>query len=104
MNVPLCLLRLIEEMALPLTVYAGVRKLATLLRVKWSHSSSPSAHRNARVTAPEYTLAGLVTIVVKLFYPFDGLPRYPASLGDAACISMDWDVWAAETENRERKQ
>lgn len=42
---------------------------------------------------PELELMCLLVIAVKLYHPFDDLPRHVRSLADSAASRVDWETW-----------
>ena len=105
LNVPLLLFRYLRELALPLELYDTTRRLAELLGHDFAPHYEGKRRRGIR-QLPEAQLVSCILVCVKLFYPFDGLKRYPEESSDATAVVMDWNVWCtamrASEETRQR--
>jgi RNA polymerase I-specific transcription initiation factor RRN7 len=103
LNVPLCLYRMVERLALPFDIYPVVRRLAHMLREKFEfptvfkHSSWPRG-------MPYLPLASLLIIAVKLLYPFDQKPRQPRSITEPTVAIVDWQAWLKEKEKLDEER
>jgi RNA polymerase I-specific transcription initiation factor RRN7 len=98
LNVPLCLYRIIEGLALPLDVYPAARKLAALLQYTFSYPERPV--RGWIRVVPDQQLAAFVVVAVKLIYSFDKRVRDPTSTTEPAVAVIDWDVWQKAKKQR----
>jgi RNA polymerase I-specific transcription initiation factor RRN7 len=100
LNVPLCLYRLIEELALPLDVYPAVRKLAGLLKYTFPY---PTSTGNAWMnTTPDKQLAAFVVVAVKLLYSFDTRIRNPTTATEPSVLAIDWKNWRKVRKARQK--
>lgn len=67
--------------------------------------SFPQAHGRQSISSlPETQLMALVVVAVKLYHPFDDLPRNFADPPELGALSIDWDAWCegqASYESRE---
>ena len=72
-------------------IYAAVRTLASLLAFDFTFP--PPAFRQQISSLPEIRLVSLLIIAVKLYHPFDSLPRYTKRLTESGILTVDWDVW-----------
>ena len=68
-----------------------VRTLASLLAFDFTFP--PPAFRQRMSSLPEICLVSLLVIAVKLYHPFDSLPRYAKKLTELGMLTVDWDVW-----------
>lgn len=71
--------------------YAAVRTMASLLAFDFTFP--PPASRQHISSLPEIRLVSLLVIAVKLYHPFDSLPRYTKGLTESGVLTVDWDVW-----------
>ena len=69
-------------------IYAAVRSLSSLLAFDFTFPPPESIS-----SLPEIRLASLLVIAVKLYHPFDSLPRYVKRLTETAILTVDWDIW-----------
>lgn len=79
-------------------VFPAVTRLGKLL----GHTYDFPRSQNKRVMAnlfPEVRLVALLVVVTKLFYPFDGIKRYPVSLKDPPSQIIDWEEWVMSQRN-----
>ena len=72
-------------------IYTAVRTLASLLAIDFTFP--PPAFRQNMSSLPEICLISLLVIAVKLYHPFDSLPRYTKNLTELGILTVDWDVW-----------
>jgi RNA polymerase I-specific transcription initiation factor RRN7 len=100
LNVPLCLYRMVERLALPLDIYPVTRRLAHMLQIKFEFPTS--FRRRWETRMPCLQMACLVIIAVKLLYPFDQRPRYPRWITEPTVAVVDWNVWLREKEKLDR--
>ena len=91
LNTPLLLFKQIKDLALPISLYPVVRRMAALLSIDFSFSRP--GQRQQASSSPELLLMSLLIIAVKLHHPFDNLSRSVASLKDAAVLKMNWSKW-----------
>lgn len=98
-NTPLILYRWVQELALPLEVYAATQRLAGILNVDGTFSGGSS---DVVLRYPEVRLMALVMIAAKLLFPFDEIKRQPHSPTDLSALSMNWDEWT-KTQQRENE-
>ncbi|CZT19832.1 uncharacterized protein RCC_05688 [Ramularia collo-cygni] len=94
LNHSLVLYRWIQELSLPLEVYVGTQRLATLLDLDYCYSLDAKAGTNQSLRYPEVRLMAVVIITTKLLFPFDDSRRYPKAPNDMAMLKMDWTSWA----------
>lgn len=95
-NVPLLLYRWMGELALPLEVYAGTRRLARELGADFTvRVGEGSAGLPVLLRYPEVQLMALLVVATKLFFPLDDVERHPTSAQDLSALQMDWDAWDA---------
>lgn len=99
LNVPLCLYRITEGLALPLEIYPAVRKLAALLKYTFPYPTRPT--KGWMHSTPDKQLAAFVVVAVKLLYPFDALVRDPTKDTEPAAAIIDWDVWRKVMKQRD---
>lgn len=78
-------------------IYAAVRILAALLAFDFMFP--PPAFRQEISSLPEIRLVSLLIIAVKLYHPFDSLPKYAKSLTESGVLTMDWGVWIQAQKN-----
>lgn len=73
-------------------VFPAVTQLSKLLGYTYDfpHSQTKRVGPNH---FPEVRLVALLVVVTKLFYPFDDIKRYPASLEDPSAQLIDWNKW-----------
>lgn len=91
LNAPLMLFKYIRDLSLPISLFSIVQRMAALLEFDFSYSRLT---RYQRVHSyPEMSLIGLLVIAVKLYHPFDGLPRVVTSLNDPAVLHINWSRW-----------
>jgi RNA polymerase I-specific transcription initiation factor RRN7 len=96
LNRPLLLFRLIQELALPLEIYAATSRIASLLGFSFD---LPSIHlrRIQNLDIPETQLIAALIVAVKLLYPFDEAIRHPRAPSDPTVAVVDWNSWVART-------
>ncbi|KAI9732843.1 MAG: Pol I core factor CF [Cirrosporium novae-zelandiae] len=80
-----------KELALPITVFAMIPRLASLLNYQFEY---PPFKPNTPISSlPEPRLISLLIVVVKLIFPFDDIPRTPYSFEEPGALKLDWGVW-----------
>lgn len=52
---------------------------------------------------PEVELVCTLVIAVKIYQPFDGLPRYPRTTDEIGILEVDWDRWSTLQQRRYSK-
>lgn len=95
-NSTLLLYRWLKILALPIEIFAAVRRISRMLEIKFDHNHTA---RSNLARMPELLLMALVVVAVKLLFPLDGIDRYSASTNDLSALSMDWDAWTAAADN-----
>jgi RNA polymerase I-specific transcription initiation factor RRN7 len=100
LNVPPLLFRLIEELALPLEVYAVTRRLAAYMRLDFKYATVDKNLVTFR-DLPEAQLASCIIAALQLFYNLDGINRVPEDDENPATAVIDWDAWTRAMDNRE---
>jgi RNA polymerase I-specific transcription initiation factor RRN7 len=100
LNVPLCLYRLIEELALPLDIYPAVKKLAGLLQYTFPYPASTGVRWMN--TTPDKQLAAFVVVAVKLLYSFDTRIRDPTTATEPGVLIIDWENWRKVRKARQK--
>ncbi|KAI1625976.1 hypothetical protein EDD37DRAFT_324476 [Exophiala viscosa] len=97
LNVNLFLLNYVRSLALPLEVYATVRRLSEVTKYVFSypHAGTAANMRRQATTFPEAQLMSLVVIATKLLFPFDSqtVRRYPQHPNDPITLRLDWTAW-----------
>jgi RNA polymerase I-specific transcription initiation factor RRN7 len=96
LNVPLCLYRMVERLALPFDVYPVARRLAHMLRINFEFPASFPPRWQKRM--PDVQLACMLVVAVKLLYPFDQRARHPRWTTEPTVTVVDWNVWLRERE------
>lgn len=93
LSVPLIyLLDLRPKSSLPAEISQAVQSLSTILSIPFSFPL-PSSKRTATSSFPEIKLVALIIIAVKIYHPFDSLPRHPRSDADLGTLAIDWEAW-----------
>ena len=75
----------------PVTLHPQTLKISRLLSLEFAFPLP--GHRQQTSSLPEIQLMCLLIIAVKLYHPFDGLPRHARSLADPAALTIDWAAW-----------
>jgi RNA polymerase I-specific transcription initiation factor RRN7 len=90
------LYRLIQDLALPLEVYAATVQLASMLQINFSYE--PDSLTNARSSVvlrlAEGKLVAILIVATKLLFPFDDIVRRPRHATDLNTLGMDWTKWS----------
>jgi RNA polymerase I-specific transcription initiation factor RRN7 len=94
-NHPLLLHRWMQDLALPIEVYAATQRLARLLGVDFTLHLEGKTSSNRVLRYPEVRLMALLVVSTKLFFPIDDIDRYPLSANDLSVLQMDWPAWVA---------
>ncbi|KAK4926367.1 hypothetical protein LTR66_016349, partial [Elasticomyces elasticus] len=97
LNSPLLLYRYMKNLTLPLEIYTVTERLARMLDVTYAYDTNSKKEKKKSLVMrhPEARLMCLLIVAVKLLFPFDGLPRSPATQSEAAALSLDWQGWTA---------
>jgi RNA polymerase I-specific transcription initiation factor RRN7 len=95
-NHPLLLHRWIQDLALPIEVYAATQRLARLLGADFTLHLEGKTRSNRVLRYPEVRLMALLVVSTKLFFPIDDVERYPLAASDLSVLRMDWPAWVAE--------
>lgn len=69
-----------------------MESLSNILSIPFSFPL-PSTKRTVTSSFPEIKLLALIIIAVKIYHPFDSLPRHPRSDADLGTLAIDWEVW-----------
>ena len=56
--------------------------------------------RQSLSALPEVELICILVIAVKLYQPFDGLPRYPRTANEIGILEINWDRWSTLQQRR----
>ena len=94
-NHPLLLYRWMQDLALPIEVYAATQRLARLLGVDFTLHLGGKTSSNRVLRYPEVRLMALLVVSTKLFFPIDDIDRHPLSANDLSVLQMDWPAWVA---------
>ena len=94
-NHPLLLYRWMQDLALPIEVYAATQRLARLLGVDFTLQLEGKTSSNRVLRYPEVRLMALLVVSTKLFFPIDDIDRHPHSAADLSVLQMDWSAWVA---------
>lgn len=94
-NHPLLLYRWMQDLALPIEVYAATQRLARLLGVNFTLHIEGKTSSNRVLRYPEVRLMALLIVSTKLFFPIDDIDRHPLSANDLSVLQMDWPAWVA---------
>lgn len=95
-NYPLLILRYMEDLALPLEVYATLIRLTRLVPCVFTYTFTTRKRQHKKYEIPETRLAIYFVVAVKLLFPFsenDQQPRSPVGIG---ATTVDWRNWANE--------
>ena len=99
-NHPLLLHRWMQDLALPIEVYAATQRLARLLGVDFTlHLEGKTSSKHV-LRYPEVRLMALLVVSTKLFFPIDDIDRHPLSANDLSVLKMDWSAWVASHSSR----
>ena len=101
LNAPLLLFKHIRDLALPISLFSVVRRIAALMSIDFSFSKP--GQRQQASSSPEILLISLLIIAVKLHHPFDNSPRSVGSLSDAAVLTIDWSKWMEARRDHESR-
>lgn len=93
LNRPLLLFRLVQELALPLEIYAATSRLGELLGYNFSMPGI-SSRKIRDIDIPEIQLISVLIVAVKLLYPFDGFSRHPVDVSEPAAVAVNWKLWS----------
>jgi RNA polymerase I-specific transcription initiation factor RRN7 len=94
-NHPLLLHRWMQDLALPIEVYAATQRLARLLGLDFTLQLEGKTSSNRVLRYPEVRLMALLVVSTKLFFPIDDVERYPLAANDLSVLQMDWPAWVA---------
>lgn len=94
LNWPALLLEYAKHLALPIEIYAAVKRLKNLIQLGFTYDIASGRRRHA-LSYPEAQLISVVVVSTKLLFPFDGdaLPRHPYSTDEPGAQCMDWRSW-----------
>jgi RNA polymerase I-specific transcription initiation factor RRN7 len=95
-NHPLLLHRWMQDLALPIEVYAATQRLARLLGVGFTLHLEGKTSSKRVLRYPEVRLMALLVVSTKLFFPIDDVERYPLAANDLSVLQMDWPAWVTE--------
>ena len=95
LNSTLMLFHYVENLSLPLEVYAAVQHLNDIVGFKY-HYVDPEGTRRRAISYPEAQLMSLVVVATKLLFPFDSnaIQRSPRNDVEQGMASLDWSTWA----------
>jgi RNA polymerase I-specific transcription initiation factor RRN7 len=99
-NHPLLLHRWMQDLALPIEVYAATQRLARLLGVDFTLHVEGKTSSKRVLRYPEVRLMALLVVSTKLFFPIDDVDRHPLSASDLSVLQMDWPAWVASHSSR----
>ena len=86
-----CYSQLLPNLTLPVEICSAMHRISSLLNLRFIFPRP--GPKQWRELFPETRLIALLVVAVKLFYPFDQLPRKPRSWTEPGVISINWDVW-----------
>lgn len=101
-NHPLLLYRWMQELALPIEVYAATQRLSRLLGIDFTLKLGRKT--SAVLRHPEVHLMALLIVSTRLFFPFDDIDRHPTSANDLSALQMDWHEWVATHNSAQHDQ
>ncbi|PYH41405.1 TFIIB-type zinc finger domain-containing protein [Aspergillus saccharolyticus JOP 1030-1] len=93
LNWPFLLYRYIRRLALPIDLYAAVKRLRPLLGFSFEYPKGAQGRRRP-LRLPEVQIVVSIVIATKLFFPFDDYNRYPVSSKEPSVQVIDWALWA----------
>ncbi|KAK5689108.1 hypothetical protein LTR17_026511 [Elasticomyces elasticus] len=94
-NHPLILYRWVQELALPVEVFAATLRLARMLDMTFAYRlDAAKSSRDGPLRFPEPRLMALLITVTKLLFPFDGVERKSLTATAMDALRMDWLAWA----------
>lgn len=93
LNHSLVLFRWLQELMLPLEVYAVTLRLAGMMEVEHKFIVAPRVGLSRVLRYPEAQLMALTVVATKLLFPTDDVERYPKTASDPAALSLDWKAW-----------
>lgn len=94
-NLPLLLYRWMQDLALPIEVYAATRRLAQILDIDFTLQFGGKTNMSRVLRYPEVQLMGLLVVSTKLFFPIDDIDRHPVAASDLSALKMDWAEWVS---------
>ncbi|KAM0709362.1 hypothetical protein Q7P35_003400 [Cladosporium inversicolor] len=94
-NHPLILYRWMQDLTLPIEVYAATQRLARILDIDFTLQLGGKTSSSRVLRYPEVQLMSLLVVSTKLFFPIDDIDRHPVSANDLSALEMDWSEWAA---------
>ncbi|CAG8960949.1 hypothetical protein HYFRA_00002487 [Hymenoscyphus fraxineus] len=92
-NYPLVMYKHIRDLALPIEIYSGARRLSEMLEFDFSYPVSFTKNREASAY-PELQIISAIVVATKLCYPFDDIARLPYSGSDPTAMKLDWTTWS----------
>lgn len=99
LNTALYLHRYMEELALPLEVYAATRRLERIAKANIAFPTGEQGRSNIALRYPEVQLVSLIVVATKLLFPFDDIERNPTAATELSALSVQWKDWVAERKN-----
>ncbi|KAE8374047.1 hypothetical protein BDV26DRAFT_270799 [Aspergillus bertholletiae] len=103
LNLPPILYQYIRRLAVPIDIYAAVKRLQELLGYSFEFPKRLSDKNKPR-DLPEIQLITLIVISTKLLFPFDDLKRYPKSAKEPTTQVIDWKLWAQAQRNFDNRE
>ncbi len=98
-NIPLVVYRWMRDLALPIEVFAGTQRLASLLELEIEFDLAKTSTRTL-LRYPEVQLMALMVVVPKLLFPMDARAFKTQAAIDLSAVQFDWRAWAALHEGR----
>jgi RNA polymerase I-specific transcription initiation factor RRN7 len=71
-----------------------VQRFQQLLGFDFTFALSWKKSSRKILKLPECQLLALIVVVTKLYFPFDGLRRFPTTASEPATQVIDWRLWA----------
>ena len=84
-------------------VFPAVNRLGKLVAYDY-HFPHTHSRWYRPIHLPEVQLVSLLVVVTKLFYPFDDIKRYPASLKEPSTHLVRWNEWAVSQRMFEERE
>lgn len=98
-NHPLLLRRWMQELALPIEVFAATTRLARMLDHEFTIPMGTVARSSFAIRYPEVRLMALLVVSTKLLFPTDDIKRDPTTPHDLSALQMDWVAWESTQAN-----
>ncbi|KAJ6005449.1 hypothetical protein N7451_003393 [Penicillium sp. IBT 35674x] len=94
MNSPIIFYRHIKRLALPVDVYEIIQTLQKLLGFTFEYPEYLNDDKRIEsLQLPEIQMMVLIVIATKLLFPFDNIPRNPATDLEPTAQGIDWQEW-----------